>query len=370
MLADRSREGTWLFALLASLGLLLGGQGASLAQSDGARLSLHLRRLHDATDVPASKCAKLDPVPRKLARVSYYVDTANSIVDAEKLKKSEYLQRPVRSTWQALRDDADRYLRAKPDVSASLVKCLVGYLRMLANADALNGADDAGSTGLAMLYAVQPAFTYALIKHEPSIEASDRELIEAWLRRFGSNLKMWLVRFPRRNNIAFWAGAGFASLAVALDEPQYLDDAEKIATLAASATTIDGLLSSELERGVRALEYSLYATQALAILVYICEVNGRHVLLLGDGALQRVLKNMAKSVVDPASFVNLTGNSSAIQGNRIYSQNLGWLAIYRYLLVDASIDDLLCKSRPHRHHNSGIDWLAALLPQDLCLIRP
>jgi hypothetical protein len=122
--------------------------------------------------------------------------------------------------------------------------------------------------------------------------------------------------------------------------------------------TETGLLPKEMTRGDRSLEYSLFATQALAVLLAVAERS--HIPTLrqrNNQAILRLMRTMAQSVLEPETFVVLSGDPATVLPEKIYTQNLAWSALADRLFPQASrIHDLYCQKRPLYAFRAGGDW--------------
>jgi poly(beta-D-mannuronate) lyase len=312
------------------------------------------------------RCARPQPLPKALKTIRYYNDEKNSIVDEALYREEMNHQASIRNNEHAISLALSRFVVADPEEAWPYAECILQHLRQFSGDDAFNGTTDFRGTGMVRLLSTTPVFAYAELKHAYPIRPEDAQRIEAWIRKLADSILRYEETNIYGNNISYWAGATLALSAVATGERRYLEAAFNIARSAAKAVTWDGVLPGEMVRGDRALEYNLFATQALTVIVAAGLANAVDLMQENGGALMRLLRTMVGVLKEPARFIAVGGSEKSIAAERIYRQNYGWLVFYREYTGDKSVDQLICTSKPLFSFRSGGDWLALFGSQNIC----
>ncbi|MFL1873860.1 alginate lyase family protein [Hansschlegelia beijingensis] len=240
-------------------------------------------------------------------------------------------------------------------VTGPAASCAFAHILSFARQDTFLKSTEWNETGGVRLYATPPILAYAILKSS-SLNTTEgypgprpeSEQIERWIRRLGDRIKSFIDLKPYGNNIDAWGAAALASAAVALNDRSYLDHAVSVAVGILEQVDGDGALPAEMKRGARALEYSLFATQALVLVDAVAEANGNLALREANGgALQRLIDLMVSAAEDPIAFYKskgIAGYDSAV--SQVYRQNLAWLPLAEMMRVNPRIKDLSCRFRP------------------------
>lgn len=310
-------------------------------------------------------CPLPKKLPNKMETIRYYTDDANSIVDESKFLEQQKREANVRANENALAQAVSSFVTASSDKANVYGECILAHLLRFAKDEAFIGTVEFRGSGTVRLLATGPIFAYMVLHENFTIPPENDRVIRSWITKLADQILTYQVKFPYPNNPSYWAGAALSSAAVALNERRYLEAAIKIADGAMAEINSDGLLPRELARGERALEYNLFATQALSVIGVVAQANGVD-LFHGNKGLLRLMRVMAEALKNPQTFVNLTGNHNAIAPERIYRQNFAWLVIYRNLTGDRSVDEIICSAKPLYTFRAGGDWYRLFGNASLC----
>ncbi|MBM6583913.1 alginate lyase family protein [Microvirga sp. BT689] len=361
----------WVLVTIGSV--LIGGDMLALkAEPLPIKPPSNVERQRERNDLRPETfhCPIPEPLPNALETLNYYSDEKSSIVDEHIYRREMSHQASIRNNEQAISLALSRFVIADPDEAWRYAECILKHLRQFAGDDAFNGTTNFRGTGMVRLMSTTPIFAYAELKHAYPIKPEDAILLEAWIRRLADNILYYEEKNAYGNNISYWAGAALALSAVATGERRYIDAALEIARSAARSVTTDGLLPSEMARGERALEYNLFATEALALIAAVALANGIDLMQENGTSLMRLMRTMAEVLKKPTLFISLGGSRRSIAAERIYRQNYGWLVFYREYTDDRGVDRLICASKPLFSFRSGGDWLTLFGSQSICSMTP
>lgn len=369
----QDRAAAWRSGVALVLLVFLAAGGDALAYPSPLRSPVDVGAQRQAFAHPggAAACPVPAKLPGALETLRYYTDDANSIVDPAVEAVQRQRDAPVRAAEEALAAAVTGFVQTEGPTAAAYGDCILAHLRRFAQDEAFLHTTQFRGTGSVRLAATGPVMAYVIRRDGGAVPAADDAAIRAWIAVLAGRIVAWEAEYPYRNNISYWAGAALAMAAVALNEKRYLEAALAIARTAAAEVTAEGVLPREMARGERSLEYSLFATQALATIAIVADANGVDLLRERDGALLRLLRTMAASVLAPERFVALSHDPRSILPDRIYRQNLAWLAAYVRLTGDTAVVPLLCRTRPLDVFRAGGDWFVLLASgPGLCGSRP
>lgn len=353
-----------LRAAACAAALSFGPASFTYAQPLQSPVNVPEQRAQFARSAPAT-CPAPQDLPSALETIGYYSDAKASQVDEVKYAEEMKRELNLRANMDAIAQAVTAFVTAPAGQASVHGECVLTHLRKFASDQAMIGTTHFRGSGTVRLYASGPIFGYVILKGNFEIPAEDDRRIREWIRRLADQLLVYETTAPYGNNISYFAGAALALAAVALNEPPYLDSAVQIARGALAELNGDGLLPKELNRGDRSLEYSLFATQALALIGVVAQINGTD-LFSGQHGLLRLMRTLAESLKNPQYFVRLTGEAKAIEPERIYRQNFGWLVVYRMLTADRSVDTVICSARPLFSFRVAGDWLVVFGNRSIC----
>jgi len=302
-------------------------------------------------------CPKPQPVVRDIRIDEYYTDKAYSAVDAKRRKDADRAAEPLhryakRVTWLA-----DRALLQRAHRDA-VTGCLVRWLGEWADGGALLGRIDGPLAEHYRKWTLASiALAYAGIKPIADIGAQRQAGIEGWLRRVAHEMDGYYGTWRREswNNHAYWQGLAEAAVAVAVNDRRLLDKAVGKYRHAVAEITADGLLPKEVARKEKALGYHVFSVAPLVLLAEIGERNGIAMYGLGDDAIHRLARAVARGVEDPGTFERMVGKRQELDGGG-KGWNVAWLEPYLARFPDPRLEGLLAPHRPVTH-----EWLGGNL---------
>lgn len=214
---------------------------------------------------------------------------------------------------------ADYYVRAEtPGHAAMALACIDQWLQTWAEADALSSRD-ASKTGLAVRKWSLVAMSSVILKTQAlshgQLQLSDAQ--RKWLNHlatlvmedYAPRLEPDFVYF---NNHDYWAAWALASTGIVLDQPRYLDIAERVMRRALQQITpgADGryaYLPNELARGKLAANYTHYALVPLTLVAEALRRNGNRLSEDDEHKLELLANFAAQLVLDPKQLPELKG---------------------------------------------------------------
>lgn len=356
----RQIDCTWrLGAAAVFIGaLLLGGVSPGRAEPLRSPVDVAARRAAGPATARVTSCPVPSPLPHVLTDIVFYTDPPYySRVDPERERAVHAAMAPIRASLEAIAWALTDFVRYAPPRATEAADCVLAHLLRFAADDAMVGSRGWRRSGHLRTLGTTPAFAYAVLRGAHPVGPEQAAAIEAWLRRVAEGVQVALRDQPYRNNIDLWGAASLAVAAVALQDRALLDEALAVAFRAVDEITPEGFLPSELARGDAAVEYNLFATQALAVVLAVAERNGITTLReRNDGALLRLMWRMARTVEDPESFVLLTNNAAAVEPKRIYAQNLAWTALRLSAAAEEPWNRVTCRFQGAFAFQAGGDW--------------
>lgn len=369
--AGRGRLGcAWRLGAAAVLigALLLGGVSPGGAEPLRSPVDVAARRAAGPAPARVTSCPVPGPLPHVLTDIVFYTDPPYySRVDPERARAVYAAMAPIRASLEAIARALTDFVRSAPPGATEAADCVLAHLLRFAADDAMVGSRGWRRSGHLRTLATTPAFAYSVLREAHPVRPDQAAPIEAWLRRVAEAVQAALRDQPYRNNIDLWGAASLAAAAVALQDRTLLDAALTVAFRAVDEITPEGLLPSELARGDAAVQYNLFATQALAVILAVAERNGITTLReRNDGAVLRLMRRMARTVEDPESFVLLTHNAAAVEPKRIYAQNLAWTALRLSATAEEPWNRVACRFQGTFAFQAGGDWQVFFGRPKLC----
>jgi poly(beta-D-mannuronate) lyase len=318
--------------------------------------------LHAPVDgLPAATCPSPPAPVVELAVVSKYGnngplhDTVSPDADAEAMAQMA----PVRAFAQAVVRMANHYTATGDSSSAH---CALTWLNAWAVAHALtrmqdhNAEFERGATlaGLSLaLIQVSPAGAPANDPRYAAVSKWMHSLATASIQYFDSTQRLQ----GSRNNHRYWAGLGAAGTALVTGDRHLLDWSVDTYKRAVCGATAEGGLPLELERGKKALDYHLFALDALTPIAAIAESNGIEAFAFCDGALHRIVRFTLTSLDNPSTIAKLAGKPQDPYPGGLPSKNhASFLEIYHhYFPGKAPLEARLLAMRPLSSTNLGGD---------------
>lgn len=344
-------------SVLGLLALLLFSTGCFANELRGP-VDLGEQRTKFAGTSSSGTCPQRSPLPKRLSSITFYTDPPYySRIDPERERLFYEAVAPIRNAEESIARSLSNYVRADAQATTHFGVCALSHLLQFATDNAMVETTDGAGTAQVRLFSVTPVFAYVLLRDRQPVSPEEKIVIEGWIGRLARQIISYQRTNWYGNNIDYWGAAGLALAGVALGERDILDVGLGVAKRALDDVNDVGLLPREMARGDAALEYSLFATQALAVIAAVADRNG--IVSLRErnrGAVLRLMRAMANAVIQPETFVRLSGNPATVAPKRIYSQNLAWTAFAAQLTSDKDLRQLACAHRPLYSFRAGGDW--------------
>ena len=211
----------------------------------------------------------------------------------------DYQRAVIRAANTAMRDSK----RAQ-----AAVDCAARHLITWAEADALSDMQSHTANQNRGQFLASFALAWLQIR-DKVYDGNDRALVEHWISRMADSTMIYMeTRKEKRsgqNNHRYWAGLATAASGIVTNRCELYRWGVGALDLAISQVDDNGYLPFELERGQRALEYHMFALGPLLMLAVLEQQQGRDRLADNDGALRRVVDNVAKAVLDPTEIAEM-----------------------------------------------------------------
>lgn len=347
----------WLVALTATAIATI----ATDARAEDLRgpVDLSTRRQTYGEALSNRSCPPIVALPRALTSISFYVDPPfYSRIDPVREREFYAAIAPIRDAEEAIATALTSFVRADGGHGVAFAECALAHLTRFATDNAMVETTESRGSGQVRLFSVPPLFAFTVLAEGGSISDEQAQLVKTWIRRLVERMTQYQQEYWYGNNIDYWGAAGMSLAAVALNDRNLLIAALEVGQRALDEVTHDGVLPKEMARGDRALEYNLFATQAMAVMLAVSERNNLTAFRnRNNSAVLRLMRTMATSVKTPQSFVTLSHNAATVLPEHIYTQNLAWVALAdRFLPTDRTIRDVYCTRRPLYSFRAGGDW--------------
>ena len=294
-----------------------------------------------------------------LSVVSKYGDNGplHDTVDTKAEAEAAAQMAPVQAFAQSVVKMANRYMATGNPAPA---RCAMAWLDAWAVGRAMtvmrdhNAEFERGATmgGLSM----------AMMQIEPAVGSDARyAAVGKWMhgviadgiKYFDSTEKLK----GSRNNHRYWAAVGAAGTAVVTGDRHLLDWAVDTYRSGVCGATPEGGLPLELQRGKKALDYHLFALDALTGIAAIAEANGVDAFGFCDGAFHRIVRFSLMGLEDPSGIAKLAGSSQDPYPDGLPSKNhASFIEVYhRYFPAKAPMEARLLTMRPLLSTNLGGD---------------
>ncbi len=273
--------------------------------------------------------------------------------DADRTFQAEMA--PIRKFAQTVVKTANRYTE---DGHADNARCALSWLDAWAEGQALSEMSNPNAQfERAQILA---GLAIALIQISPAVEGDARLVnVTRWMAGLATSTDAFFSATHdklrgSRNNHAYWAALASASVAVVADDRKMLDWAIETYRDGVCGATAQGALPLELTRGKKALEYHLFALNALVPIAAFAEANGIKAYSICDGALSRIVHFTLQSVADPSAIAAAAGKpQEPFPMGLPPAPNVAFLELYRRAFPAAAINSRLLALRPSVSTNLG-----------------
>jgi poly(beta-D-mannuronate) lyase len=288
------------------------------------------------TDAPFA-CPMLLLIGPDLTTDGFYRldDPTHSIVDPVRMEAYKRSADPVKAVGLALVHEADVY---RTTGSRAAAECALKEMISLAQQGALTGKMSSGQAYYVQGW-IAGAIAIAFLKIRETGLATPEQatLIGAWLERIGQVTRSWYdEHVTAGNNHLYWAGVEVAAIGVAANNRKDFDWGVATYENGVAQIKSDGTLPLEMDRGVRALHYHLYALAPLVLLAEFGEANGMDLYSAHNGAIHLLARTSIAGIADPSIFVAATGKQQEVE-HPVTGDQIGWAPPYLRRFPDATL---------------------------------
>lgn len=313
------------------------------------------------------QCKQYGGLPSQVKSVRFYADDKSSIVDKKLYARFVELRKPIDEEEDFLARANTALILSNAVQKEGIRACILEHLVAIARDNAFIDTEDAQSGGVVRLSSVTPLISYLLLRDSGYIPEAENVNMKIWISKLVERLRVLQGKVTFNNNIDDWTAAALSLGAVALGRRDILDEAVHAVERRSSNITADGVLPREVERGVMAVDYSLFATQALSVTIAVAQANGIDIWESEYGrSLLRMMKRMLEAIENPDSFKAYANTPNALDGSHFDRQSMGWLQIYYEHTRDPAALSVICARRPLYSWRTGGDWVVLFGRPDQC----
>jgi poly(beta-D-mannuronate) lyase len=303
-------------------------------------------------DVATGKDCAAPPAPVvSLKVISKYGNDGpmRDTVDPEADRAFEVQMAPIRKFAQTVVKMANRYTQGGRAADA---RCALSWLDAWAQGRALTEMSNPNAQfERAQIVA---GLGIALIQISPAARGDARLAnVTQWMAGLATSTDAFFSATRdklrgSRNNHAYWAAVASAAIAVVADDRKLLDWAVDTYKDGVCGANAEGGLPLELTRGKKALEYHLFALNALVPVAAFAEANGIKAYGVCDGALSRIAQFTLQSVANPSAIATAAGKpQEPFPKGLPPAQSVAFLELYRRAFPEAPIDARLLALSPY-----------------------
>lgn len=247
-------------------------------------LALAMRTAHAAPD-----CEAPPPAPIDIEANSYYADANHSVIDPEKRARNIASTKPIESFLSHVARDANGREAA----------CALTWLANWGERKAMLGKLSSEQAYYVRKWTLSGmALNYARVK--PQATPAQRAAIEGWFKALAdATIAHADAKKGARNNHYYWEGLAVTAVAGVTGETRYLDWGRKVLHYALGQMAPDGALPAEMERGVKALHYQVFAATPLVMMASILDIR--------DPRLDTLVAFTVAAAADPSGIARRTG---------------------------------------------------------------
>ncbi len=309
--------------------------------------------------LPVEACPAPPPPVVELAVASKYGNNGplHDTVSAEAEARELAQMAPVRAFAQAVVKMANRYTATG---NPSAAACTLTWLNAWAAGHALTRIKDHNAEF--ERGATLAGLSLALLQVSPAVANDPRyTLVSQWMHQLAAGSIQYFDSTQRlqgsSNNHRYWAALGAAGTAVVTQDRQLLDWSVETFKRGVCGATAEGGLPLELQRGKKALDYHLFALDALTQAGAIAEANGIDAFGFCGGAFHRIVRFSLNSLEDPSVIAKLAGKPQDPYHGGLPSKNhASFVEIYHhYFPGKAPLEGRILAMRPLMSTNLGGD---------------
>jgi poly(beta-D-mannuronate) lyase len=238
----------------------------------------------------ALACATPPPASIDIDANSYYSDSHHSVIDPVLRARNIANTKPIEDFLGQVARDAGG--KGEP-------ACALTWLESWAGQKALLGKLSSEQAYYVRKWTLGGmALSYARV--QASATPAQRQAIEGWFKALAeATMAHSDAKKGTRNNHYYWEGLAVTAVGGVTRDPRYLDWGRKVFDHAMGQMAADGSLPAEMERGVKALHYQVYATVPLVMIASVLDVH--------DARLDQLVKFTVAASADPSGIAKATG---------------------------------------------------------------
>lgn len=286
-------------------------------------------------------CKAAPPPVMGVMGVRFYTDAHNSVIDRNLRNQNNRAAAPLKKFTASIQADAASYIASRgSDTAAAL--CGAKALLNWARSSALTGKFNTAGLGHRMWNLCGFGAAYLAFRDGLGNTPAMIDPIEHWLAQIGElvagNGSRW------NNNLGCWAGAAAAVAGVAGNSRRCFDDGMSLVMRGITQIDKHGMISSEVARTSRAMNYHMFSLNALLMAAEIGMANGQDLYSANDNALGRLYETVLRNVSDPADFVRATGVRQ--EWNGPMKEDISWMEVWYSRFRDSRLLPYLKARRP------------------------
>jgi poly(beta-D-mannuronate) lyase len=289
-------------------------------------------------------------------------DTQRATIDTEAEESYSEAVEPLRAYTKALVRIANAYVKSSPKNPAAAA-CALGWLDAWASANAMTDMRSKQAHFNLSQALGGFALAYAQIRNAPDLPADQKKRVEPWLKTLARKVmeSKDTKEVSGRNNHRYWAGLAAAAAGAATGDKQLTEWGIESARIGLAQVTPEGTLPLEMNRGKRARDYHIFASEPLVATAELARHQGVDLYAEHGGALARLVNRVVDSLDDPSFFEKATGaRQEPYPGdNTVPSNRIAWLEIHQSRFPSPKAEAALAPKRPVA--SSGIGGNTTLL---------
>jgi len=235
-------------------------------------------------------CGVVPPASIDIDANSYYSDAHHSVIDPVLRARNIANTKPIEDFLNHVARDAG----AHGDPA-----CALTWLDSWAGQKALLGKLTSEQSYYVRKWTLGGmALSYARV--QASATPAQRQAIEGWFKTLAdATIAHSDAKKGGRNNHYYWEGLAVTAVGGVTRDKRYLDWGRKVFDHAMGQMAADGSLPAEMERGVKALHYQVYATVPLVMMASVLDLH--------EPKLDTLVGFTVAASADPSGIAKATG---------------------------------------------------------------
>lgn len=235
-------------------------------------------------------CGVVPPASIDIDANSYYSDAHHSVIDPVLRARNIANTKPIEDFLDHVAKDAG----AQGDAA-----CALTWLENWAGQKALLGKLTSEQSYYVRKWTLGGmALSYARV--QASATPAQRQVIEGWFKTLAdATIAHSDAKKGGRNNHYYWEGLAVTAVGGVTRDKRYLDWGRKVFDHAMGQMAADGSLPAEMERGVKALHYQVYATVPLVMMASVLDLH--------EPKLNTLVGFTVAASADPSGIAKATG---------------------------------------------------------------